>query len=127
VEAADRAGVDTVWVADHLLQADPTRAPDQTEMYEAYTVLGYAAAAVRHKLAVLARHCEEVGRPYQEVEKTLSTRLEAGEPSDQFARRCRAAAALGIQHVAVVTPGPWTPERLATLAAAIPQLREVQP
>ncbi len=69
----------------------------------------------------------DVGRPYQAVEKTLSTRLEDGEPCDQFVRRCRAAAALGIQHVVVITPGPWTPERLATLAAAIPTLREVQP
>src|SRR6266705_4304475 len=44
VRAADRAGVDTVWVADHLIQADPTAGPDQTEMYEAYTVLGDLAA-----------------------------------------------------------------------------------
>jgi hypothetical protein len=82
---------------------------------------------VRHKLAVLAGHCADVGRSYEAVEKTLSTRLEAGESSDQFVGRCRAAVALGIQHVAVVTPGPWTPEGLATLAAAIPTLREVQP
>jgi F420-dependent oxidoreductase-like protein len=267
LQAADIAGVDTVWVSDHLLQADPTAGPDQTEMYEAYTVLGYAAACtervrlgtmvspvalrppallvkaittldvlsggrawlgigagyhaeeaqalglslpptaerfdrleetlqiatrmwagdetpfegryyrlwhpvnrpapaqrphppiliggdgerrtlrlvaryadacnlfdipdrgrtVRHKLEVLAGHCEDVGRPYEAVEKTLSTRLEAGESSDEFVGRCRAAAALGIEHVAVVTPGPWTPERLATLAAVIPAVREVQP
>jgi alkanesulfonate monooxygenase SsuD/methylene tetrahydromethanopterin reductase-like flavin-dependent oxidoreductase (luciferase family) len=42
--AADGAGVDTVWVGDHLLQADPTSAPDQTEMLEAYTTLGFLAA-----------------------------------------------------------------------------------
>jgi len=259
--------VDTVWVGDHLLEADPTAGPGETEMYEAYTLLGYAAArtervrlgtmvtavalrppallvkavttldvlsggrawlgigagyhadeaqalglplppaaerfdrleetlqiatrmwagdqapfegfhyrlgrpvdspgpaqrshppilvggtgerrtlrlvaryadacnlfdipdggrTVRHKLEVLAGHCQDVGRPYQAVEKTLSTRLEDGEPCDQFVRRCRAAAALGIQHVVVITPGPWTPDRLATLAAAIPTLREVQP
>src|SRR6266480_1540156 len=75
---------------------------------------------VRRKLAVLAGHCADVGRPYEAIQKTLGTRLEAGESSDQFVRRCRAAAALGIEHVAVITPGPWKPERLATLAAAIP-------
>ena len=32
VEAADQGGVDTVWVADHLIQADPTAPPDDTEM-----------------------------------------------------------------------------------------------
>jgi alkanesulfonate monooxygenase SsuD/methylene tetrahydromethanopterin reductase-like flavin-dependent oxidoreductase (luciferase family) len=42
--AADQAGVDTVWVADHLIQADPTAGPDQTEMLEAYTTLGFLAA-----------------------------------------------------------------------------------
>ncbi len=47
VKAADQAGVDTVWVADHLLQADPTAASDQTEMLEAYTTLGFLAAHTR--------------------------------------------------------------------------------
>ena len=42
VRAADAAGVDTVWVADHLLQADPNSQPG-AEMLEAYTVLGYLA------------------------------------------------------------------------------------
>jgi alkanesulfonate monooxygenase SsuD/methylene tetrahydromethanopterin reductase-like flavin-dependent oxidoreductase (luciferase family) len=41
--AADQGGLDTVWVADHLLQADPTAAPGQTEMLEAYTTLGFLA------------------------------------------------------------------------------------
>ena len=44
VRAADQTGLDTVWVADHLLQADPTAAPDDTEMLEAYTTLGFLAA-----------------------------------------------------------------------------------
>jgi len=42
VEAADEAGLDTVWVSDHLLQAAPDTALDQ-EMLEAYTTLGYLA------------------------------------------------------------------------------------
>ena len=44
VRGADRAGVDTVWVVDHLLQADPTAPPEDTEMLEAYTTLGFLAA-----------------------------------------------------------------------------------
>jgi len=82
---------------------------------------------VKHKLAVLARHCEQAGRPYQAVEKTLSTRLEHGESAGAFAERCAAVAALGIQHMVVITTGPWTPEALATLAAAIPMLRADAP
>jgi F420-dependent oxidoreductase-like protein len=262
---AEEAGVDTVWVSDHLLQADPTAGPGETEMLEAYTTLGFLAArtervrlgtmvtgvtfrppallvkavtsldvlsggrawlgigagyhgeeadamglplppvaerferleetlqvaarmwagdespftgrhyrlqrpvgsppplrrphppvllggagerrtlrlvaryadacnlfdipdggrTVRHKLEVLARHCQEAGRPYEAVEKTLSTRLEAGEPAGDFVTRCRAAAALGIEHMVVITPGPWTAAALGTLADAIATLVEL--
>jgi F420-dependent oxidoreductase-like protein len=266
VEAADRAGIDTVWVPDHLLQADPTAAPDQTEMYEAYTLLGFLAArtervrlgtmvsaaalrppallvkavttldvlsggrawlgigagyhseearalglplpavaerferleetlriairmwtgdatpfegrhyrlerpqdspgpvrrphppillggageqrtlrlvaryadacnlfdipdggrTVRHKLEVLARHCAEVGRPYTAVEKTLSTRLGPQESSDDFVQRATATAALGIDHLCVLTAGPWTVEALDRLGAAAQRLVTVR-
>ena len=53
--------------------------------------------------------------------------LEAGEFSDGFVRRAVAAAELGIEHLGVIAAGAWRPEALATLAAAIPQLREVHP
>jgi alkanesulfonate monooxygenase SsuD/methylene tetrahydromethanopterin reductase-like flavin-dependent oxidoreductase (luciferase family) len=41
--AAEEAGLDTLWVSDHLLQRDPGAVPD-SEMLEAYTTLGYLAA-----------------------------------------------------------------------------------
>ena len=41
---AEQAGVDTVWLPDHLLQADPTAGSGDTEMLEAYTTLGFLAA-----------------------------------------------------------------------------------
>ncbi|MBO0884041.1 MAG: LLM class flavin-dependent oxidoreductase, partial [Mycobacterium sp.] len=40
----DRSAVDTLWVADHLLQADPDSSPDEP-MLEAYTTLGFIACA----------------------------------------------------------------------------------
>jgi alkanesulfonate monooxygenase SsuD/methylene tetrahydromethanopterin reductase-like flavin-dependent oxidoreductase (luciferase family) len=43
-EAADDAGVDTVWAPDHLLQADPTAPAADRDMLEAYTALGFVAA-----------------------------------------------------------------------------------
>ncbi|MFV1361896.1 TIGR03560 family F420-dependent LLM class oxidoreductase [Mycolicibacterium elephantis] len=47
-EAVDAAGLDTLWVGDHLLQADPFA--DVTDpMLEAYTTLGFLAAAT-HRL-----------------------------------------------------------------------------
>jgi len=39
-------------------------------------------------------------------------------------RRCAAAAELGVEHMVVITSGPWTTDALATLAAAIPTLRQ---
>jgi len=42
-------------------------------------------------------------------------------------RRCAAAAELGIEHMVVITSGPWTTDALATLAAAIPTLRQAGP
>lgn len=41
--AADEAGLDTVWAADHLLQADPTHSREDPVL-EAYTSLGFLAA-----------------------------------------------------------------------------------
>ena len=40
----DNTAVDTLWVPDHLLQADPASRLDEP-MLEAYTTLGYLAAA----------------------------------------------------------------------------------
>jgi F420-dependent oxidoreductase-like protein len=73
---------------------------------------------VTRKLGVLARHCKEVGRAYEEIDKTLSTRLQPGETADEFARRCADLAALGIDHVVVLVAGPWTEDAVTTLAAA---------
>jgi F420-dependent oxidoreductase-like protein len=264
--AADRGGLDGVWVADHLLQADPYGArPDETEMLEAYTTLGFLAAAtervrlgtlvtavtfrppallvkavttldvlsrgramfgigagyegaeaaamglplpptperfarleetlriarqmwagdespfrgshytldrpvlspgpatrphppiliggtgerrtlplvaryadacnvfdipdggatVRHKLAVLERLCTEIGRPYGDIEKTIGTRLQPGESAASFVQRCRPFADLGIDHVGVLTTGPWTEEAVATLAEAVPAVAQL--
>jgi F420-dependent oxidoreductase-like protein len=73
---------------------------------------------IRHKLEVLARHCDDVGRPFEDIEKTVSTRLNPGESAAEFAERCAALAALGIEHGVVIYPGPWTEDAVATLAAA---------
>ena len=266
-QTADEAGVDTMWVPDHLIQADPTTGPDETDMFEAYTTLGFLAArtervrlgtmvtgvtyrppallvkavttldaltngrawlgigagylgaeasamglpmpptaerferleetlriaarmwtgdetpfegthyrltrpvdspgptqsprppiliggsgerktlrlvaryadacnlfdipdegrTIRRKLDVLARHCEEAGRPYEAIEKTLSTRLEIGEPAGAFVQRCAAAGKLGIEHLVVLRSRPWDADALAVLADAVPAVRAMCP
>jgi F420-dependent oxidoreductase-like protein len=73
---------------------------------------------IRHKLDVLARHCEAVGRPFEEIEKTVSTRLDPGDSSEQFAAHCAELAELGLEHAVVITAGPWTEDGVGRLAAA---------
>jgi F420-dependent oxidoreductase-like protein len=58
------------------------------------------APAIRHKLDVLKRHCEEVGRDYAEIEKTSlgGANLAPGQETPaQVIARCKAMAELGVQ------------------------------
>jgi F420-dependent oxidoreductase-like protein len=73
---------------------------------------------IRHKLDVLAQHCDAVGRPYGEIEKTVSTRLEADESAQELARRCSALGALGIEHAVVLAAAPWSDDAVRSVAAA---------
>ena len=73
---------------------------------------------IRHKLDVLARHCDAVGRPHDEIEKSVSTRLDPGQSAAEFAEQCDRLAALGIEHAVVITAGPWTEDAVERLAAA---------
>jgi F420-dependent oxidoreductase-like protein len=77
-------------------------------------------ATVRHKLAVLRGLCEDIGRPYDEIEKMIATRLGPEETAAAFVERCSAFVELGIDHVGVITTGPWTDAAVATLAEAVP-------
>jgi len=55
---------------------------------------------LRHKLDVLAGHCQALGRPYEEIERTSlgTVHLAPGEMSvDDVIERCRGMAGAGIQ------------------------------
>ncbi len=136
------AGEDTAFEGTHYRLARPVNRPNSLQRPHPPILVGgmgerrtlrlvaqYADACnlfdipdggrtVTHKLAVLARHCKEVGRAYDEIDKTLSTRLQPGESADAFARRCAEFAALGIDHLVVIVAGPWSEDAVATLAAA---------
>jgi F420-dependent oxidoreductase-like protein len=78
---------------------------------------------IRRKLDVLAEHCERVGRPFAEVEKTVSTRLNRGESSESFADRLLALAELGIEHAVVITDHAFVDSDLTTLASTAEAVR----
>jgi F420-dependent oxidoreductase-like protein len=65
-------------------------------------------ATLARKLDVLAAHCADAGRPPDAIERTVNVILDARESAASLAERCARMAALGIGHVVVVNPRPWT-------------------
>jgi alkanesulfonate monooxygenase len=65
---------------------------------------------LERKLDVLRGHCEAVGRPYDEIKKTVMTRLEPGEKGekiDALIERLQQLAALGFTAAHGYVPGMW--------------------
>ncbi len=62
---------------------------------------GIGEEALRHKLDVLKRHCDQVGREYEAIERTTLGTVHLApdkmSPEDVIAE-CRRLAALGVQH-----------------------------
>ena len=74
---------------------------------------------IRHKLDVLEAHCAALGRPYETIEKTVSTRLGSTDSAASFVDRCGRFGELGIDHAVVLTTGPWTPDAVERLVEAV--------
>lgn len=80
------------------------------------------------KLAVLRAHCDAVGRDYDEIEKTVGTRLDPGpegENVEAILEQLRELAALGITHVQTALPDVATMTAIEIFAERIiPVARE---
>jgi alkanesulfonate monooxygenase SsuD/methylene tetrahydromethanopterin reductase-like flavin-dependent oxidoreductase (luciferase family) len=74
---------------------------------------------LRHKIAVLAGECQAAGREPSDIEVSVSSRLAPGETVEAFIDRCRHLAALGADHVVLITSGPWRDDELAVAFAAV--------
>lgn len=89
------------------------------------------ASDLGHKLDVLRRHCDEVGRDEREIEKTCSSVLELGDAPAEAANRLldhlRELAATGIQHVLVAPRRPWDDAGLEALAAVLDEAHSIVP
>lgn len=80
---------------------------------------------IAHKYAVLREHCERLGRPYEEIERSTlqSVDLETQTP-DQIVERFGALAEAGAQHVIFSVRGVADLSRLERIGADVfPQLR----
>lgn len=73
-----------------------------------FTFIGIEA--VRRKLGVLRRHCDDLGRPYEEIERTTlgTVNLASGAqgPADVI-RTCRELAEAGVQQAIFNLPNLW--------------------
>jgi F420-dependent oxidoreductase-like protein len=78
---------------------------------------------LQHKLDVLARHCEDVGRERSEIRNTTIGRVSAETDVDEFVATMAPYAKLGVEHVQVglITDEP---ARLVegTIAELVPRL-----
>jgi len=57
---------------------------------------------LRHKLQVLRKHCRDLGRPYDDIEKTVATYIKLAPDAmstDEVVELCHGLAEIGFQHV----------------------------
>lgn len=83
------------------------------------------ATRIAHKYAVLRSHCERLGRPYEEIERSTlqSVDLDA-QSSDELVERFGALGEAGAQHILFSVRGVSDVSKLERLGAEVlPQLR----
>jgi hypothetical protein len=80
---------------------------------------------IAHKYAVLREHCERLGRPYDEIERSTLQGVDLDRDSpDQVVDRFGALGEAGAQHVIFSLRGVADASRLERLGAEVfPKLR----
>jgi F420-dependent oxidoreductase-like protein len=95
---------------------------------DACNLFGSTAEEVRHKLDVLRRHCDDVGRDFDSIRKTVmgAGTATGAESPEEFLRRVAGFAELGVDLVTVYPltddPVAWTTEAVEQL---VPRLAEL--
>jgi alkanesulfonate monooxygenase len=82
----------------------------------------FAVPELEHKLDVLRRHCKDLGRDYDEIEKTVMGPLDPGangEKVDELLESMRRMAKLGITHYHGSVPDVADMTRLEVLATDV--------
>jgi len=79
------------------------------------------AAVAGQKFEVLRRHCEDVGRPYEDITRTALASLPvgAGMSTQDVLAVCRSAADVGVQQLIVMLDEPHELRHLETLGADV--------
>jgi F420-dependent oxidoreductase-like protein len=81
---------------------------------------------LKHKLDVLRRHCDDAGRDYARIEKTVGTRPGFGDDAvadaSALLSRLRELSALGFDHAMLAPRGPWTEATIGAVASILPDV-----
>jgi len=87
---------------------------------DACNLFGRSPDVVRGKLAILREHCERLGRPYDEIERTVLTSIDLdAESTDQLVERFGVLAEAGAQHLIFSVRGVADTSRLERIAADV--------
>ncbi|MFI5040849.1 MAG: TIGR03560 family F420-dependent LLM class oxidoreductase, partial [Acidimicrobiales bacterium] len=93
---------------------------------DACNVFAPSPGVVAHKLDVLRRHCDDVGRSYAGVDKSIVYVGDALNDTDGILREISAYAGLGVDEVVVRPPGKcpeaWIESHAPTLVAGLADL-----
>lgn len=75
---------------------------------------------LQSKLDILKKHCDDVGRDFNEIELTLTGRIQPGtQPTSEIIEQCRAVAKLGFTHAMFIIPNLHEMRPLEILAQEI--------
>ena len=78
-----------------------------------------------HKLGVLRAHCQDAGRDYSAIEKTVSSFVDPDGDPARFLAHLAELADLGISH-AIVSPGrPWDEATFDRVATIVPEVHAI--
>jgi len=93
---------------------------------DACNIFGRSPEFVRAKLEILREHCERLGRPYGEIERTILTSIDLDKDStDATVERFGQLGEAGAQHLIFSVRGVADTARLESIGAEIlPQLRD---
>jgi alkanesulfonate monooxygenase SsuD/methylene tetrahydromethanopterin reductase-like flavin-dependent oxidoreductase (luciferase family) len=94
---------------------------------DACNLFGTTPGDVAHKLDVLRQHCDELGRDYDQIRKTIIASNPRPRPDtrDEFVRSMADYAKLGIQAV-MITPTTGSPAAFIDgMAPVVPQLTDL--
>lgn len=86
-------------------------------------LFGGPVEELRHKLDVLRRHCDDVGRDYADLRVTMLAQLT--DDHDAFVRSMADYAELGVHTVMVMPPAGKPSEWIEAAAPVVPRLAEL--